>query len=62
MGIYEKPIPGEQDHTVQMGIWAAQDAIRKAQIDPKDIDVVIYMGEEHKEYPLWTASIKCRRS
>ncbi|MFJ8090286.1 3-oxoacyl-ACP synthase [Lysinibacillus sp. NPDC095746] len=58
MGIYEKPIPGEQDHTVQMGIWAAQDAIRKAQIDPKDIDVVIYMGEEHKEYPLWTASIK----
>lgn len=58
MGINEKPIPGEQDHTVQMGIWAAQDAIRKAQIDPKDIDVVIYMGEEHKEYPLWTASIK----
>lgn len=58
MGIYEKPIPGEHDHTVQMGIWAAQDAIRKAQIDPKDIDVVIYMGEEHKEYPLWTASIK----
>ncbi|MFJ8516775.1 3-oxoacyl-ACP synthase [Lysinibacillus xylanilyticus] len=58
MGIYEKPIPGEHDHTVQMGIWAAQDAIRKANIDPKDIDVVIYMGEEHKEYPLWTASIK----
>ncbi|MEB2298748.1 3-oxoacyl-ACP synthase [Lysinibacillus xylanilyticus] len=58
MGIYEKPIPGEHDHTVQMGIWAAQDAIRKAHIDPKDIDVVIYMGEEHKEYPLWTASIK----
>ncbi|MGE7997967.1 3-oxoacyl-ACP synthase [Lysinibacillus sp. NPDC093190] len=58
MGIYEKPIPGEHDHTVQMGIWAAQDAIRKANIDPKDIDVVIYIGEEHKEYPLWTASIK----
>ncbi|MFJ7183727.1 3-oxoacyl-ACP synthase [Lysinibacillus xylanilyticus] len=58
MGIYEKPIPGEHDHTVQMGVWAAQDAIRKANIDPKDIDVVIYMGEEHKEYPLWTASIK----
>ncbi|MEY9977422.1 3-oxoacyl-ACP synthase [Lysinibacillus sp. RC79] len=58
MGIYEKPIPGEHDHTVQMGIWAARDAIRKANIDPKDIDVVIYIGEEHKEYPLWTASIK----
>ncbi|MDM5248522.1 3-oxoacyl-ACP synthase [Lysinibacillus sp. G4S2] len=58
MGIYEKPIPGEHDHTVQMGVWAAQEAIRKANIEPKDIDVVIYMGEEHKEYPLWTASIK----
>ncbi len=58
MGIHEKPIPGEHDHTVQMGIWAAQDAIKKANLDPKDIDVIIYMGEEHKEYPLWTASIK----
>lgn len=58
MGIHEKPIPGKHDHTVQMGIWAAQEAIQKANIDPKDIDVVIYMGEEHKEYPLWTASIK----
>ncbi|MGE7840215.1 3-oxoacyl-ACP synthase [Lysinibacillus sp. NPDC093712] len=58
MGIYEKPIPGEQDHTVQMGIWAAQEALQKAGIEPKTIDVVIYIGEEHKEYPLWTASIK----
>lgn len=44
MGIHEKPIPGKHDHTVQMGIWAAQEAIQKANIDPKDIDVVIYMG------------------
>ncbi|MFJ7953159.1 3-oxoacyl-ACP synthase [Lysinibacillus sp. NPDC096418] len=58
MGIYEKPIPGPEDHTVQMGIWAAQDALKKANIEPKLIDVVMYIGEEHKEYPLWTASIK----
>ena len=58
MGIYEKPIPDHDDHTVQMGIWAAQDAIKKAKIEPKSIDVVIYIGEEHKEYPLWTASVK----
>lgn len=58
MGIYEKTIPGPDDHTVQMGIWAAQDAIKKANIEPKSIDVVMYIGEEHKEYPLWTASIK----
>ena len=58
MGIVEKPIPEEHDHTVQMGIWAAQKAIEKARIDPKQIDVIIYIGEEHKEYPLWTAGIK----
>lgn len=58
LGIHEKPIPDEQDHTVQMGIWAAQEAIQKAGIEPKTIDVVMYIGEEHKEYPLWTASIK----
>ena len=27
MGIQEKPIPEEHDHTVQMGIWAAHKAI-----------------------------------
>ncbi|WP_332648934.1 3-oxoacyl-ACP synthase [Lysinibacillus sp. 54212] len=58
MGLLEKPIPAEHDHTVQMGIWAAQKAMSKARIDPKLIDVIIYIGEEHKEYPLWTAAIK----
>ncbi|MEZ7170429.1 3-oxoacyl-ACP synthase [Sporosarcina sp. OR05] len=58
MGISEKPIPGEQDHTVAMAIWAAQDAMRKGGVDAKEIDVIIYIGEEHKEYPLWTAAIK----
>ncbi len=58
MGITQKPIPGTNDHTVQMGIWAAQDALKRGQVDPKSIDCVIYIGEEHKEYPLWTAAIK----
>lgn len=58
MGITEKPIPGEQDHTVAMAVWAAQDAMRKGGVDAKEIDVIIYIGEEHKEYPLWTAAIK----
>lgn len=58
LGIHEKPIPGPADHTVQMGIWAAKKALQKANLDPKAIDVIIYIGEEHKEYPLWTAAIK----
>ncbi|MFC7784769.1 MULTISPECIES: 3-oxoacyl-ACP synthase [unclassified Rossellomorea] len=58
MGIKKKTVPGPEDHTCAMGIQAARRAIEKAGIDPKDIDVVIYIGEEHKEYPLWTAGIK----
>ncbi|WP_163100747.1 3-oxoacyl-ACP synthase [Peribacillus alkalitolerans] len=58
LGILKKTIPGEDDHTCEMGIWAARKAIQKAKIDPNDIDGIIYIGEEHKEYPLWTAGIK----
>ena len=58
MGIKRKPIPGPEDHTCEMGIRAARQAIERAGIDPKEIDLVIYIGEEHKEYPLWTAAIK----
>lgn len=58
MGIKKKTVPNPEDHTCAMGIQAAREAISNAGIDPKDIDVVIYVGEEHKEYPLWTAGIK----
>lgn len=58
MGIKRKRIPGPDDHTCEMGIIAAKKAIAKAGIDPLEIDLIIYIGEEHKEYPLWTAGIK----
>ncbi len=57
-GITKKPIPGEDDHTCEMGIKASNTAIEKAGIDPEEIDLVIWAGAEHKEYPMWTASIK----
>lgn len=61
MGIKRKTIPGLEDHTCQMGIEAAKEAIKKAKINPKSIDLVIYIGEEYKEYPLWTAGIKLQQ-
>ena len=36
----------------------AKKALHKGNIDPNTIDLIIYIGEEHKEYPLWTAAIK----
>ncbi len=61
LGIKQKRIPGITDHTCQMVIYAAKWALKKANIDPKEIDLIIYIGEEHKEYPLWTAGIKLQQ-
>jgi 3-oxoacyl-[acyl-carrier-protein] synthase III len=58
MGFRRKPVPGPEDGTAEMGIRAAHMAIERAGIDPGEIDVVIYIGEEYKEYQLWTAGIK----
>ncbi|MBI4788537.1 MAG: 3-oxoacyl-ACP synthase [Chloroflexi bacterium] len=57
-GLNRKPIPGPNDHTNAMALWAAQDALAQTSIKPQDIDVVLCTTEEWKEYPLWTAGIK----
>ncbi|WP_273129285.1 3-oxoacyl-ACP synthase [Metabacillus sp. HB246100] len=62
LGIKRKPIPGEHDHTCEMGIKAARQALEEAGLTGKDIDLVIYIGEEYKEYPLWTAAIKTQEA
>ncbi|WP_079527412.1 3-oxoacyl-ACP synthase [Halobacillus hunanensis] len=61
MGIIKKPLPGPQDHTCEMGIRATEAALKRADLPPESIDLVIYIGEEHKEYPLWTAGIKLQQ-
>jgi 3-oxoacyl-[acyl-carrier-protein] synthase III len=58
LGITQKPIPGEEDHSCAMGIRAAQTALEKTGVDPLEIELVIYIGEEYKEYPVWTAALK----
>ncbi|WP_417897375.1 3-oxoacyl-ACP synthase [Bacillus haimaensis] len=57
LGIKQKPIAAEEDHTCEMGIKAARIAIEKAAITAEEINLIIYIGEEHKEYPLWTAAL-----
>lgn len=57
MGIKRKPVASVGDHTCEMGIKAARIALEKSAVRPEEIDLVIYIGEEHKEYPLWTAAL-----
>lgn len=57
LGIVKKTIPGENDGTQEMGVFAALDALKNTGVDPKDIDVIICVGEEWKEYPLTTSAL-----
>ncbi len=58
LGIHAKPKPGPDDHPSAMGVKAAQEALARAGVDAHDVDVVISITEEYKEYPVWTAGIK----
>ena len=58
MGLTRKTVPGPGDHTNAMGVHAARAALADANVKADDLDVVISITEEHKEFPVWTAGIK----
>lgn len=57
-GVIKKPIPGPKDTTSYMGMEAAKKAIENANIAPEEIDLVIWNGAQHKDYPCWLAGLK----
>ncbi|WP_350344322.1 3-oxoacyl-ACP synthase [Proteinivorax tanatarense] len=58
LGINRKPIPAKEgDGTQEMGVKAGKKALENTGVDPMDIDLIICMGEEWKEYPLTTSGI-----
>jgi 3-oxoacyl-[acyl-carrier-protein] synthase-3 len=58
LGLEGRVKPGPDDHPVAMGVWAAEKALKRANISADEVDVVISITEEYKEYPVWTAGIK----
>jgi len=57
LGVRQKPIPGLGDGTQEMAVKAALDCLKNTGVDPLDIDVIISVGEEWKEYPLTTSAL-----
>ncbi len=57
LGIKQIYVPGDNDGTQEMGYKAAQHALDNTGVDPLDIDVIISIGEEWKEYPLTTSAL-----
>lgn len=58
LGIRQKyvPGPGPEDGTQEMGALAALACLKNTGVDPLDIDVILCVGEEWKEFPLTTSA------
>jgi len=61
LGWYQKNVPGTGDGTVAMGIKAARKALFYSRLAPDDIDLVIWSGEEIKEYRNWPVGPKIQK-
>ncbi len=57
LGIKKVFIPGPEDGTQEMGAKAGLKCLENTGVDPKEIDVVLCIGEEWKEYPLTTSAL-----
>ena len=57
LGINQKYIAGPEEGTQEMGALAAIKCLEKTGVDPKEIDLILCMGEEWKEYPLPTSAL-----
>ena len=59
LGIEQKCLPSQDDQPVVMAVKAARQAMDRAQaVAPPDVDVVIWTGEEYKDYVAQTPSIR----
>lgn len=57
LGFRHKPVPGPDDGTQEMGVYAAKDCLQRSGVDPGELDLILCIGEEWKEYPLTTSGI-----
>lgn len=60
-GFNRKTLGGPEDHCVSMAIKAAKRLLERTEIDPCEIDLIIYPGEEIKEYVCYTGAIKIQK-
>jgi 3-oxoacyl-[acyl-carrier-protein] synthase III len=56
-GILEKPVAGEGETTAFMGLEAAKLALERAGVAGSELDLVIWCGAQHKDYPCWLAGL-----
>ncbi len=57
LGIKKKFIAGEKDGTQEMGALAAIKCLENTGVKAEEIDLILCIGEEWKEYPLTTSAL-----
>jgi len=57
-GVHRKPVPGPGDTPSAMGVRAARAALADAGVEADSIDLLIFNGGQHKDYPCWLAGLK----
>jgi 3-oxoacyl-[acyl-carrier-protein] synthase-3 len=69
LGIERKCSPSREDQPITMAVNAAKQALDRAgDIEPEDVDLILWTGEEYKDYVAQTAAIRlqeevgCRRA
>ena len=61
LGWHQKNVPGPGDGTVAMGLKAARKALYYSGLENQQIDLVIWSGEEIKEYRNWPVGPKIQK-
>ncbi|MCE1229905.1 MAG: 3-oxoacyl-ACP synthase [Firmicutes bacterium] len=56
-GVKSKPVAGPGETTAFMGVAAARQALANAEIEASEVDLVIWCGAQHKDYPCWLAGL-----
>lgn len=56
-GVKGKPVAGPGETTAFMGLAAANKALASAGIEGGAVDLVIWCGAQHKDYPCWLAGL-----
>jgi 3-oxoacyl-[acyl-carrier-protein] synthase-3 len=54
IGVRQKPVAAPDEHPGEMGVRAALDALRRAGVDPAEIDLVLFGGCAFYDYGVWS--------
>jgi 3-oxoacyl-[acyl-carrier-protein] synthase-3 len=55
-GLRGKHIAAADEHVTDLSVAAAERALADGDLDPEDVDVVVYFGSSWKEWPVWQAA------